>query len=162
MLERALDLEMLEIKYFRSSLMTWRFGQLSVYSTMHLVPVATLLLLVLFFGALGAVLTMNVFGCIYLWGWRVVACRGVRRQVSTFVKNQAQEEAEHFESPVLEYARMTTALKTALHKRHEKKITYKTAAHDLEAKEAHRSKVVGMGADREVRNSLLACLLGLG
>lgn len=72
-------------------------------------------------------------------------------QVSVQVKKQAQQEAEHFEGPVLEYGRMTTALKTALHKRNEKKITYLTAAHDLEAKRAHHSKVVGMGGDRQVR-----------
>lgn len=67
------------------------------------------------------------------------------------MKKQAQQEAEHFEGPVLEYGRMTTALKTALNKRNEKKITYLTAAHDLEAKRAHHSKVVGMGGDRQVR-----------
>lgn len=66
------------------------------------------------------------------------------------VKKQAQQEAEHFEGPVLEYRRMTTALKTALNKRNEKKITYMTAAHDLEAKRAHHGKVVGMGGDRQV------------
>lgn len=75
-----------------------------------------------------------------------------RLQVSVQVKKQAQQEAEHFEGPVLEYGRMTTALKTALHKRNEKKITYMTAAHDLEAKRAHHSKVAGMGGDRQVRN----------
>lgn len=67
------------------------------------------------------------------------------------MKKQAQQEAEHFEGPVLEYGRMTTALKTALNKRNEKKITYLTAAHDLEAKRAHHSKVVGMGGDRQVK-----------
>lgn len=67
------------------------------------------------------------------------------------MKKQAQQEAEHFEGPVLEYGRMTTALKTALHKRNEKKITYMTAAHDLEAKRAYHSKVAGMGGDRQVR-----------
>lgn len=71
-------------------------------------------------------------------------------QVSVQVKKQAQQEAELFESPVLEYGRMTTALKTALHKRHEKKITYMTAAHDLEAKKAHLGKLEGMGSDRPV------------
>lgn len=72
-------------------------------------------------------------------------------QVSVQVKKQAQQESEHFEGPVLEYGRMTTALKTALHKRNEKKITYMTAAHDLEAKKAHHSKVAGLGGDRQVR-----------
>lgn len=70
------------------------------------------------------------------------------------MKKQAQQEADHFEVPVLEYARMTTALKTALHKRHEKKITYMTAAHDLEAKKAHHSKVLGMGGDRQVHTRM--------
>ncbi|CAB1101405.1 unnamed protein product [Ectocarpus sp. CCAP 1310/34] len=72
-------------------------------------------------------------------------------EVSVQVKKQAQQEAEHFEGPVLEYGRMTTALKTALHKRNEKKITYMTAAHDLEAKKAHHSKVAGLGGDRQDR-----------
>eukprot|EP00904_Undaria_pinnatifida_P001523 jgi/Undpi1/11371/HiC_scaffold_30.g13668.m1 len=72
-------------------------------------------------------------------------------EVSVQVKKQAQQEAEHFEGPVLEYGRMTTALKTALNKRNEKKITYLTAAHDLEAKRAHHSKVDGMGGDRKDR-----------
>ena len=72
-------------------------------------------------------------------------------QVSVQVKKQAQQEAEHFEGPVLEYGRMTMALKTALNKRNEKKITYLTAAHDLEAKRAHHSKVAGLGGDRQVR-----------
>ncbi|CAM9832133.1 unnamed protein product, partial [Ectocarpus sp. 12 AP-2014] len=72
-------------------------------------------------------------------------------EVSVQVKKQAQQEAEHFEGPVLEYGRMTTALKTALHKRNEKKITYMTAAHDLEAKKAHHSKVGGLGGDRQDR-----------
>lgn len=76
---------------------------------------------------------------------------GPHAQVSVQVKKQAQQEAEHFEGPVLEYGRMTTALKTALHKRNEKKITYMTAAHDLEAKKAHHSKVAGLGGDRQVR-----------
>lgn len=70
--------------------------------------------------------------------------------MSVQVKKQAQQESEHFEGPVLEYGRMTTALKTALHKRNEKKITYMTAAHDLEAKRAHHSKVSGLGGDRQV------------
>lgn len=74
-----------------------------------------------------------------------------RTQVSVQIKKQAQQESEHFEGPVLEYGRMTTALKTALHKRNEKKITCMTAAHDLEAKKAHHSKVAGLGADRQVR-----------
>lgn len=74
------------------------------------------------------------------------------------VKKQAQQEAELFESPVLEYGRMTTALKTALHKRHEKKITYMTAAHDLEAKKAHLGKLEGMGSDRPVRECIYVCL----
>lgn len=64
------------------------------------------------------------------------------------VKRQAQQESEHFEGPVLEYGRMTTALKTALHKRNEKKITYLTAANDLEAKKAHHSKMAGLN-DRQ-------------
>lgn len=72
-------------------------------------------------------------------------------QVSVQVKKQAQEEAEHFEGPILEYGRMTMALKTALHKRNEKKITYLTASNDLEAKRAHHSKLVGMGGDRQVK-----------
>lgn len=72
------------------------------------------------------------------------------------MKKQAQQEAEHFEGPVLEYGRMTTALKTALNKRNEKKITYLTAAHDLEAKRAHHSKVDGMGGDRKVRIFVLS------
>ena len=78
---------------------------------------------------------------------------GLRRiaQVSVQVKKQAQEETEHFEGPILEYGRMTTALKTALNKRNEKKITYLTAANDLEAKRAHHSKLEGMGGDRQVR-----------
>lgn len=71
-------------------------------------------------------------------------------QVSVFVKNQAQQEAELFEGPILEYSRMTTALKTALNKRNEKKMSYLAAAHDLEAKKAHHSKVAGMGGDRQV------------
>ncbi|CAM9193933.1 unnamed protein product [Hapterophycus canaliculatus] len=70
-------------------------------------------------------------------------------EVSVQVKKQAQQESEHFEGPVLEYGRMTTALKTALHKRNEKKVTYMTAAHDLEAKRAHLSKVAGLGGDRQ-------------
>lgn len=80
-------------------------------------------------------------------------------QVSVQIKKQAQQEAEHFEGPVLEYGRMTTALKTALNKRHEKKITYMTAAHDLEAKRAHHSKMAGMGGDRQVTilHWLVAC-----
>lgn len=81
-------------------------------------------------------------------------------QVSVQVKKQAQQEAELFESPVLEYGRMTTALKTALHKRHEKKITYMTALHDLEAKRAHHSKMAGMGGDRQVRVVCLSVRAG--
>ncbi|CAM9539380.1 unnamed protein product [Ascophyllum nodosum] len=72
-------------------------------------------------------------------------------EVSVQVKKQAQEETEHFEGPILEYGRMTTALKTALNKRNEKKITYLTAANDLEAKRAHHSKLEGMGGDRQDR-----------
>lgn len=79
-----------------------------------------------------------------------LSCPITIAQVSVQVKKQAQQESEHFEGPVLEYGRMTTALKTALHKRNEKKITYMTAAHDLEAKRAHHSKVSGLSGDRQV------------
>ncbi|CAN0373394.1 unnamed protein product [Discosporangium mesarthrocarpum] len=73
-------------------------------------------------------------------------------EVSVQIKKQAQQEADVFEGPILEYGRMTTALKTSLQRRQEKKITYLTAAHDLEAKRAHHGRVAGMaGGERQER-----------
>ncbi|CAM9090297.1 unnamed protein product [Chrysoparadoxa australica] len=69
--------------------------------------------------------------------------------VSVSSKKQAIREEEQFTEPLQEYCRFVAALKVALAKRGEKRITYLTAAHDLEAKKAAQSKLVGVAGKEE-------------
>ncbi|CAM9663012.1 unnamed protein product, partial [Phaeothamnion confervicola] len=70
--------------------------------------------------------------------------------VSSTVRNQSLKEADLFESPMLEYVKIVGALKVALQKRNEKKTSYLAAAHDLEAKRAAHSKLVGVAGKEAV------------
>jgi sorting nexin-1/2 len=74
--------------------------------------------------------------------------------VSVAYKAQALKEGESFEGPINEYVKIIGALKQAMSKRQDKKITYMTAAHEVEQRNLAHQKLQGVtGKEDKLRQA---------
>ena len=64
-------------------------------------------------------------------------------KLSVLAAEQAEKELLYFEEPIMDYVRMIYAVKGALQKRLDAKLTFQTALADLESKKATREKCSG-------------------
>ncbi|KAL3904486.1 MAG: hypothetical protein SGARI_004903, partial [Bacillariaceae sp.] len=62
-------------------------------------------------------------------------------QLSVLSAEHSDQEAVQFEDPLVDMIRMINSVKLALHKRHEKRLTYSTCLQDVESKNASLAKL---------------------
>jgi hypothetical protein len=70
-------------------------------------------------------------------------------RLSVLSAEHADQEASQFEDPLVDMIKMIHAVKLALHKRHEKRLTYSTCLQEVEAKQTQLAKLraqIGMEA----------------
>ena len=70
-------------------------------------------------------------------------------QLSILSAEHSDQEATQFEDPLVDMIKMIHAVKLALHKRHEKRLTYSTCLQEVESKNVQLSKMraqIGMEA----------------
>jgi sorting nexin-1/2 len=70
-------------------------------------------------------------------------------RLSVLSAEHADQEAVHFEDPLVDMIKMIHSAKLALHKRHEKRLTYSTCLQEVESKHSQLSKLrtqIGMEA----------------
>ncbi len=64
--------------------------------------------------------------------------------LSVLSAEQAEKESSSFEDPMVDYIRLIASVKSALSKRHDKRVTYSTCISDLNSKQTALAKVQGV------------------